>query len=190
MALDIRPLGPLFGAEIRGVDLRQAPDAQTRAELLQAWARHLVLLFRGQSLEPQHLLAFARSLGELDLAPPFDVENTALDGFPEIAVVSNIVEKGKPAGGLGAGELTWHSDMIYRPNPPVACALFAVEVPQAAGNTHFLSVAAAREQLPPDDRTGHCGQEAMARSALHQRRHAAPPGRGGEARHCPPRGHR
>ncbi len=149
MAIDIRPLGPVFGAEIRGVDLRQMPDAQTRAELLQAWAQHLVLLFRGQNLAPQNLLEFARSLGELDLAPPFDVENTALDGFPEIAVVSNIVEKGKPAGGLGSGELTWHSDMVYRPNPPVACALFAVEVPPSGGNTHFLSVAAARAQLPP-----------------------------------------
>lgn len=149
MAIEIRPLGPVFGAEIRGVDLSKTMDAATRAEILQAWARHLVLLFRGQTLAPQNLLEFARGLGELDLAPPFDVENTALDGFPEIAVVSNIVEKGKPAGGLGSGELTWHSDMVYRPNPPVACALFAVEVPANAGNTHFLSLVAARNELPP-----------------------------------------
>lgn len=168
MAIEIRPLGPLFGAEIRGVDLRQMPDAQTRAEILQAWARHLVLLFRGQSLAPQNLLDFARSLGELDLAPPFDVENTALDGFPEIAVVSNIIEKGKPAGGLGAGELTWHSDMTYRPNPPVACALFAVEVPPSGGNTHFLSVAAARAQLPAD-----IEQDLAGKKLWHDRRYTS-----------------
>jgi taurine dioxygenase len=168
MAIDIRPLGKLFGAEIKGVDLSQALDSGTRAEILQAWSRHLVLLFRGQSLKPEHLLSFARGLGELDLAPPFDVENTALDGFPEIAVVSNIVEKGKPAGGLGAGELTWHSDMVYRPNPPVACALFAVEVPPDAGNTHFLSVAAARAQLPSDIERDIAGKK-----LLHDRRYTS-----------------
>ncbi len=151
-SLTVTPLSPTFGAEISGIDLGGHLDDATRAEILAAWRKHLVLVFRGQTLSPDDLLDLARGFGTLDLAPPFDNQQSSLPGYPEIAVVSNVEEKGAPIGGLGAGELAWHSDMTYRADPPVACALFAKEIPSRGGNTHFLNMAACLEWLGPDVR--------------------------------------
>jgi len=148
----IAPLSPTFGAEISGIDLSRPLDGATRAEILAAWREHLVLIFRGQTLSPQALLDLAGGFGRLDLAPPFDQQQSSLPGYPEIAVVSNVEEKGAPIGGLGAGELAWHSDMTYRADPPVGCVLFAREIPSEGGNTHFLNMAACLESLPGDVR--------------------------------------
>jgi len=147
-AFSIAPLSPTFGAEISGIDLSQPLDGAVRANILAAWRKHLVLIFRGQSLSPEALLDFARGFGRLDLAPPFDQQQSNLPGYPEIAVVSNVEEKGAPIGGLGAGELAWHSDMTYRADPPEGCVLFAREIPSEGGNTHFLNMAACLESLP------------------------------------------
>jgi taurine dioxygenase len=144
------PLSPTFGAEISGIDLSAPLSEATRAEILAAWRKHLVLVFRGQNLSPENLLDFARGFGTLDLAPPFDNQQSSLPGYPEIAVVSNVQEQGAPIGGLGAGELAWHSDMTYRRDPPIGCALFAREIPREGGNTHFLNMAACLESLSPE----------------------------------------
>src|ERR1700754_4475897 len=142
----IAPLSPTFGAEISGIDLSQPLDGAARADILAAWRQHLVLIFRGQSLSPEALLDFARGFGRLDLAPPFDQQQSSLPGYPEIAVVSNVEDKGAPiGGGGGGGELAWHSDMTYRSDPPVGCVLFAREIPSEGGNTHFLNMAACLE---------------------------------------------
>jgi taurine dioxygenase len=152
-SLTITPLSPTFGAEISGIDLSAHLDDATRAGILAAWRRHLVLIFRGQTLSPDDLLDLARGFGTLDLAPPFDNQQSSLPGYPEIAVVSNVEDKGAPIGGLGAGELAWHSDMTYRADPPVGCALFAKEIPSAGGNTHFLNMNACLGALAPDLRS-------------------------------------
>jgi taurine dioxygenase len=146
----ITPLSETFGAEISGIDLSGPLSETTQAEILAAWRKHLVLIFRGQNLSPENLLDFARGFGTLDLAPPFDNQQSSLPGYPEIAVVSNVQEQGAPIGGLGAGELSWHSDMTYRRDPPVGCALFAREIPREGGNTHFLNMAACLDSLSPE----------------------------------------
>ena len=157
-AFTITPLSPTFGAEISGIDLSAPLSAATHADILATWREHLVLIFRDQDLSPENLLDFARSFGKLDLAPPFDNQQSSLPGYPEIAVVSNVQEQGAAIGGLGAGELAWHSDMTYRRDPPVGCALFAREIPREGGNTHFLNMAACLESLPPALRTSISGR--------------------------------
>jgi taurine dioxygenase len=152
------PLSSTFGAEVAGIDLSHDLSAETRRDILAAWRKHLVLIFRGQTLTPDDLLDFARGFGTLDLAPPFDNQQSSLPGYPEIAVVSNVEEKGAPIGGLGAGELAWHSDMTYRADPPVGCALFAQEIPSEGGNTHFLNMGACLDALPPELRSTIAGR--------------------------------
>jgi len=144
-----RPLPSSFAAEAVGLDLGVVDENALRV-LVDAWRRHPVLVIRGQDLDPAEQLAFSRSLGALDPAPPFDVENSALEGFPEIAVVSNVKRDGKPIGGLGDGELAWHSDMTFLPSPPVACVLHARELPPTGGDTLFLNLRAAWRGLPED----------------------------------------
>src|ERR1700722_5855715 len=132
-SVEVRPLQTAFAAEV-DVDL-DVLDDRSFAALIAAWRRHPVLVFRQQSLKPEAQLAFCRRLGVLDPAPAFDVERADLVGFPEIAVVLNIKQDGRFLGGLGDGELAWHSDMTYAPTPPVACVLHARELPAVGGDT-------------------------------------------------------
>ena len=130
--IEVIPTGRALAAEIRGVDLRDVNE-RAFAAIHRAWLDHLVLLFRGQHLGDDQLIAFSRRLGELDLAPIQETGRRFVEGHPEIYIVSNVVENGVPIGSLGAGELVWHTDMSYQREPPKASILYALEVPPAAG---------------------------------------------------------
>jgi taurine dioxygenase len=162
--MQIRPLTERIGAEVSGVDVGAIDDASLLL-LRGAWRERLVLVIRDQTLAPDALVGFARRLGTLDPAPPFDTKNSALESFPELAVVSNVRENGVPIGGLGAGELNWHSDMTYRAQPPVACALYARELPPSGGDTSFLSLVDAFDSLP-----GRLRDRVVTRRAWHDSR--------------------
>src|SRR5665213_2224985 len=141
------PSGKALGAEIQGVDLR-AVSADEFRSIHRAWLDHSVLLFRGQQLTDQDLIAFSKKFGELDFAPIQETGRRFVEGFPEIYVVSNVMENGVPIGSLGAGEATWHTDMSYLEDPPKASILYALEVPPSGGNTYFNSMYRAYEILP------------------------------------------
>jgi taurine dioxygenase len=142
------PTGAALGAEVRGVDLRRIDDRDFAA-IHRAWLDHLVLLFRGQTLNDDDLTAFSRRFGELDLAPIQENGRRFVDGYPEIYVVSNVIENGVAIGSLGAGEAVWHTDMSYLDDPPKASMLYALEVPPTGGNTGFTNMYRAYDELPP-----------------------------------------
>jgi taurine dioxygenase len=155
--LTVTPTGAALGAEVAGVDLRQVTDAQFAA-ILAAWAAHDVLLFRGQALSPDDLIAFSRRFGELDHAPIQENGRRFVEGRPELYVVSNVLgADGQPIGSLGAGEAVWHTDMSYLPAPPKASMLYALEIPPEGGDTHFCSMSAAYEALPAAQRARIAG---------------------------------
>jgi len=139
--------GGALGAEVIGVDLRDVDDHSFRT-IHKAWLDHLVLLFRGQILSDDQLIAFSRRLGELDLAPIQETGRRFVEGHPEIYIVSNVIENGAPIGSLGAGELVWHTDMSYQEDPPKASMLYALEVPPEGGKTGFLNMYEAYKALP------------------------------------------
>jgi taurine dioxygenase len=145
--IQIIPTGAALGAEIRGVDLR-AMNASAFDRIHRAWVAHLVLLFRGQILKDDDLIAFSRRFGALDWAPVQETGRRFVDGHPEIYVVSNVIENGTPIGSLGAGEAVWHSDMSYISDPPKASMLYALEVPPAGGNTGFVNMYAGYDSMP------------------------------------------
>jgi taurine dioxygenase len=150
MTVTIRPLAAAVGAEVSGVDLARLADAEFAA-IEDAWNRRSVLLFRGQSLTDDDLLAFSRRFGELD--PPPNQENGRMSppGYPDVYVVSNVLdEQGQPIGALGAGEAVWHTDMSYVDWPPMLSMLYALEIPPGGGNTWFCSMSAAYAALPED----------------------------------------
>src|SRR3984957_5132968 len=141
------PSGKALGAEIQGVDLRTI-DANDFANIYRAWLEHSVLLFRGQNLTDDELVAFSKRFGVLDWAPIQESGRRFVEGHPEIYVVSNVMENGAPIGSLGAGEATWHTDMSYLQDPPKASMLYALEFPPAGGNTYFNNMYKLYETLP------------------------------------------
>jgi taurine dioxygenase len=149
MTLSIRNLDAALGAEIAGVDVSQPlPKADIDA-IEAAWHERLVVVFHGQSLSDPQLIAFSRNFGELDPPGPNPYGEPFLKQHPELNVISNVVENGKPIGNLGAGEAVWHADMTYVDVPPKAAALYSLEVPQSGGgNTYFADMFAAYEALP------------------------------------------
>ena len=146
-AIDIVPTGGPLGAEMRGVDLARLDDA-TFQRIHRAWLDHLVLLFRGQKLGDEDLIAFSRRFGDLDWAPIMENGRRFVEGHPEIYVVSNVIENGVAIGSLGAGEAVWHTDMSYLADPPKASMLYAIEIPPHGGNTGFCNMYAAYEAMP------------------------------------------
>lgn len=134
---------------MRGVDLASVAPAQIDA-IKDAWYRHDVLIFRGQRLRDDDLLAFSRHFGALDAPPNQGAGRKSPPGYPEVYVVSNVRDaQGEPIGALGDGEAAWHTDMSYAAEPPDASMLYALEIPPAGGDTSFCSMKAALEKLPP-----------------------------------------
>ena len=145
---DVKMLSRKVGAELGGVNLNYLDD-EVFAKVERTFNKHGGLLLRNQSLSPKNLITFSRRFGDLDHAPQMENGKTAVDGFPEIYIVSNILgNDNKPIGSLGAGEAVWHTDMSYLPNPPDISMLYALEVPPKGGNTSLCCMAAAYDALP------------------------------------------
>lgn len=151
------PARAALGAEIRGIDLRTIDEA-TFAELHQTWLQHVMLVFRGQSLDAQDLVALVRRFGtpvtssnlhQRDLKERAGNELFHLP--PEVTVVSNLTQDGKAVGILGDGEVVWHSDFSFKERPTAARMLVAMEVPprERGGTTFFLNCYAAYDALSP-----------------------------------------
>jgi taurine dioxygenase len=145
-AMALYPSGKPLGAAIRGVDLKAVTDADFAA-IQRAWNDHSVLVFRGQQLADDDLIAFSRRFGDLDWAPVQETGRRFVEGHPEIYVVSNVIVNGEAIGSLGAGEATWHTDMSYLDIPPKASMLYALEVPPTGGNTYFCGMYHAYDSL-------------------------------------------
>jgi alpha-ketoglutarate-dependent taurine dioxygenase len=148
MPMTLAPLTPAVGVEVGNVDLT-ALSASEFAQIEAAWHRYSVLLFRGQKLSDDDLLAFSRRFGDLDAPPNQERGRQSPPGYPDIYVVSNVLDdKGQPIGALGAGEAVWHTDMSYLELPPDASMLYALEIPPAGGNTYFCGMQAVWQALP------------------------------------------
>lgn len=147
--VEVVPTGKGCGAEIRGVDLNALEDRQFEV-IKQAIHDHLVILFRGQKRGHAELIALGRRFGELEPPGMSIIGKPYIDEYPDILVISNIVEGGLPQGNLGAGEAIWHTDMSYREKPISYAILNAVELPPAGGNTYFANQYLAYDTLPAE----------------------------------------
>ena len=159
LQMQVVPTGKGIGADIVGIDITtELPDATVEA-IRDAWLDHKVLRFRGQDMSKDDLLAFSRRFGTLDKAPINTRGKNWIDGYPELAVMSNIKVDGEVIGSLGYGEAVWHTDMSYQEVTPSAALLYAVELPSKGGETGFIDMYAAYETLPADLKTAVEGRQ-------------------------------
>jgi alpha-ketoglutarate-dependent taurine dioxygenase len=133
--LDIRPVTPVIGAEIHGLDLSQPLDPDAVAAVRGALVRHLVLFFPGQEMTPGQHAAFGRQFGELTEAHPV---MPALDkDHPEVLPIDSRYNK----------SAFWHSDVTFMATPPMGSILHAVELPDVGGDTLWVNLQAAYDGL-------------------------------------------
>ena len=145
--LEIRPLSPAIGVDVRGIDLSQPLDDDTFARIERAWEENCVALFRGQTLEQEDQVRFAERFGPLArLLNP----TRATDLHPAVLLISNVREDGKLIGELPDGEMVFHSDQCYVERPAMATMLYAIEIPSQGGNTCFSNGFRAYDTLPEE----------------------------------------
>src|ERR1700756_1392987 len=126
MALSFKPLTDAIGAEVVGIDLSKPMSADDRQALRSGWHKHLVLLVRGQAIDGDGHLDFARALGDLDVDNP----NTVFGDpkHPEIFVLTNEMKDGKPSETRDVG-WQWHADLTYTTRPSAGAVLHAIAIP-------------------------------------------------------------
>ena len=145
----VEQVGQSFVAEAMDVDLGRISDSEFQV-LYKAWLEFGVLRIRGQSLNDGELQRFSNRFGPLEEIPYGKISEEEKQKIKNryVTVISNIEVDGKPIGGLGNKEATWHSDMTYIEDPPPASILMSLEVPELGGDTHFSDQKAAYLSLP------------------------------------------
>jgi taurine dioxygenase len=138
--LDVRPLSPTIGAEIRGVDCAADLDHDTVAAIRRVWLEHLVVFFPDQHLDDETQIAFAQRFGELTESHPVE---------PQVLERKEVhsIESGKDRTDF------WHTDITFMNRPAMASMLRSIVVPVAGGDTMWSDTRAAYDALAPSLQT-------------------------------------
>ena len=145
-----KPLTPVIGAEISGIDLRQPLSIDGVQWLTDQLVRYKVIFFRDQDIDPQQHLDFAREFGPLETHPV-----NPKDGFPELLVLHN--DANRPP----ADTAVWHSDVTWRLEPSLGSILIARKVPEVGGDTLFANMEAAYQGLDDETKALITGRRAI-----------------------------
>jgi taurine dioxygenase len=141
LALAFRPLSRAVGAEVTGLDLSRPIGAEDAEALRAAYRRRHLLLVRGaQPPTTAQQTAFAEAFGRVTLRE----KNTVRNAEDNAQHVSNVRDDGL----FGKGELDFHLDQLFQPEPLAALILTALELPSAGGDTLFVNAMAAVEKMP------------------------------------------
>ncbi len=135
--IEVRPIAPALGAEVRGIDIAEPLDGATVAALRRALLDRLVIFFRDQELTPEQHKTFAAGFGPLQT----DVFVRGMDADPEILEVVKRAEDARVFAG------NWHADVTFQEAPALGSVLYALEVPAVGGDTLFGNMYLAYEAL-------------------------------------------
>jgi taurine dioxygenase len=158
--MEILPLSPALGIEVRGLDLTKVMHEAAFVELRHAWENNCIALFRNQQLNELDQVRFAGRWGPLGRA--VNDLDPAKGGLHEaVLYVSNIRVNGKVTGILPDGEMFFHSDTCYMERPAMASMLYAIEIPLQGGDTLFANGFAAYDALPAEFKQTLAGKRAL-----------------------------
>ena len=152
--LDIRPVSPVIGAEIHGLDLSTHLDDATIAAIRQAVLEHRVVFFRGPDIGHEAHVEFGRRFGRLTRRAG-KKHGVHPEGFPEILTVDPKADVERYGADFEehyrrkwvsplAG---WHSDLTQMVNPPALSILRAETTPPFGGDTQWTNMVDAYEGL-------------------------------------------
>jgi len=155
--MQVTPLTDLLGAEITGFDLTRPLDQAVKRELYQHFVDNAVLVFRDQHFDPAQFAAAAQIFGEII---PEQFPNYRLPEYPAVSFLSNsdLQKSGKRRAVRGEGFHTDHSNYAA---PPKATILYGIDIPQSGGDTEFVSVQAAYDDLSDEAKRRIAGLKAV-----------------------------
>jgi taurine dioxygenase len=142
VSFTVTPLTDHTGSEVIGLDFTQPIDIETRAALNHAFAERHVLVMRDQHFTPEQFKAAAQLFGELQA---HDKKERHVAGHPDVEYISN--DEMVDGKRIIPGE-TFHTDHSNHPRPPKATTLFAVELPTSGGDTQYVNMHDAYDDLP------------------------------------------
>jgi alpha-ketoglutarate-dependent taurine dioxygenase len=149
--LQVKPLNPALGAEVRGIDMRAPLDEAAREALHDVWMQYLVLVLPEQHVSDEQHVEFTRGLGEPEIFHQKIIKSRSVR---EIFRVSNVDDDGNlmPADHPTVRQLSlaqfWHTDSSYRTIPCTGALLHGVEVSRTGGETEFTNMYKVYEALP------------------------------------------
>jgi taurine dioxygenase len=145
--ISFRPLTPIIGADVDGVDLAADLEPEVVARLRDGLLRYKVLVFRDQPISDGQQVALTDTLGGATAAHPI------ANGLPDApAVLRTALSEDRP--GLAAAKVgdplrvttprrirtQWHIDNTFVANPTTISILRGVEIPSAGGDTLFVNL--------------------------------------------------
>jgi alpha-ketoglutarate-dependent 2,4-dichlorophenoxyacetate dioxygenase len=152
MAIQVSPLHPTLGAEVRGVDLTRALTSEVFAEIEAAFNSYGILVLPGQPVNDQQQLAFSRLFGPLEVNPNYAGAKMRLR--PDVADISNLDAEGRVLARddrrnlFNLGNQLWHTDSSFKRIPAKCSLLSARALPSSGGKTEFADLRAAWDALP------------------------------------------
>jgi alpha-ketoglutarate-dependent 2,4-dichlorophenoxyacetate dioxygenase len=156
MAIEVSPLHPTLGAEVRRVDLTRPVPPAVFAEIEAAFDRHGILVFPEQPLTDEQQLAFSRRFGPLEVNPNYAGAKMRLRA--DVADISNLDPEGRVLARddrrnlFNLGNQLWHTDSSFKRIPAKCSLLSARELPSpgpmGGGETEFADLRAAWDALP------------------------------------------
>jgi taurine dioxygenase len=126
-AIAVRPLTPVIGAEIEGVDLSGELSNHQFDEVHRALLEHHVIVFRDQHLSGEDHKRFARRFGTLHVHP---LQRMKGGDIERLEIVADAESK------FVAGE-GWHTDVTCDAEPPMGSLLYLPETPEIGGQHGF-----------------------------------------------------
>jgi len=146
----IEPNNACLGARILGLDLSKELSSPCIEDLVLALGTYGVLSYPKQNLSALDLTRFSAYFGELEI----NVANNYQEpGVPQVMILSNMVENGKPLGIADAGQ-DWHTDMSYSKMVAFTNVLYGIKIPfrngVSLGNTAFCNMHLAYQELPQE----------------------------------------
>lgn len=137
--LEIIPITPLIGAEIKNIDLKNNLTEVNVKQIRSAFLNHSVLFFRDQKLSIDEQKVFGKYFGDLHIHPARD--RNGIEGHPEILYINAGPDTSRVNGD------DWHSDVSCDQEPPMGSILRIFEAPNNGGDTLFASMYAAYDAL-------------------------------------------
>jgi alpha-ketoglutarate-dependent 2,4-dichlorophenoxyacetate dioxygenase len=156
MAIEVTPLHPTLGAELRGVDLTRQVLPGAFAEIEAAFNHYGILVFPKQPVNDEQQLAFSQLFGPLEVNPNYAGAKMRLR--PDVADISNLDAEGRVLARddtrnlFNLGNQLWHTDSSFKRVPAKCSLLSARELPSpgpmGGGETEFVDLRAAWDALP------------------------------------------